>query len=83
MCAWYLWLAGAVTGMGWGSWGTPSWGCSGGMTKAEVGVSQGSPEADREHLGRIAKTQVDTGQCSFSALSTGPGRTVKAKVGSS
>lgn len=39
------WPVGAVAAVGWESWGTPCWGCSGGMTGDVGGMGQGLPGA--------------------------------------
>ena len=50
LCRWYVCggfccLSGAVAGMDLRSWDSLCWGCPSGLTRAEVGVGWGGPEA--------------------------------------
>lgn len=56
----FCWLAGAMTGMGWVSWGSPSSEVPSRTTKAEASVDQSSSCSGC--LGRTSKVKVDTSQ---------------------
>ena len=76
------WPFGAVAAVGWESWGTPCWGCSGGMT-GDVGAHGPGPSwgcLHKRHSGRTAEAGVQAVVSWGAQFRAYPGRGTGARV---